>query len=70
MSARTKLNGIAFAAVLLFAAFLGGATSSWLIFVLVVVVGTVLMIHTGDVRIKASDGKLAPQDMRRKWKNR
>jgi hypothetical protein len=55
MSARTKLNGITFAVVLIFAALLGGAANSWLIFVLVTMIGTVLMIHAGEVRLGGSE---------------
>jgi hypothetical protein len=54
MSARTKLNAVAFGAVLMFAALSGTLASSWLVFVLVAVVGSVLMIHTGEVRLRPS----------------
>ncbi len=55
MSARTKLNGIAFGAVLGFAALVGGVTSSWLVFVVVTILGAILMLHAGEVRLKPDD---------------
>ena len=64
MSARTKLNGFVLTAVLLCAALLGGATHSWLIFVAVAIVGTILMIHSGEVRLRARDGRLTSQSER------
>ena len=70
MSARTKLNGIVFGAVLLFAALLGGAADSWLIFVAVTIILTVLMIHAGEVRLKTSDREIVQQGFRRKWKGK
>ena len=66
ISARTKLNGIAFAAVLTFAALLGGVANSWLIFVLVTVIGIVLMIHAGEVRLGVSE----PHPVRRSRQRR
>ncbi len=70
MSARTKLNGIIFGGVLLFAALLGGVTSSWLIFTLVAVLGTALMIHAGEVRLKSGDRNFVQQSARRTGKGR
>lgn len=70
MPARTKLNGFIFGSVLLFAALLGGIGRSWLIFVAATVIGTVLMIHAGEVRLGKSDRVLVHQGGRRKWKGR
>ena len=70
MSARTKLNGIMFGGALLFAALLGGAANSWLIFIAVAVIGSVLMIHAGEVRLKTSDRDIVSQQVPRKWKGR
>lgn len=53
MSARTKLNGIAFAGALLFGALLGVATDSWLIFVLLAAGVSARMIHAGEIRLKS-----------------
>ena len=70
MSARTKLNGIILGSVLLFAALVGGISGSWLVFIAVAVVGTVLMIHAGEVRLKTGDREFVQQHGRRKWKSR
>ena len=66
MSARTKLNGIILGSVLLFAAILGGVTNSWLIFIAVTVIGSVLMIHAGEVRLKTGDRDIVSPRVRRK----
>jgi hypothetical protein len=52
MSARTKLNGVALAGVLLFAAIVGGIFNSWLIFALVALIGSGLMIYAREVRLQ------------------
>jgi hypothetical protein len=70
MSARTKLNTIVFGGVLLFAALLGGVTHSLLIFGLVTIIGTMLMIHVGEVRLKTNDREIVQRSIGRKWKSR
>lgn len=68
MSARTKLNGMIIGGVLLFAALLGGIGQSWLIFVAVMIIGTMLVVHAGEVRLAKSDREFVLKSGRRKWK--
>ncbi len=70
MSARTKLNGIIFGGVLIFAGLLGGITSSWLVFAIVAAIGTGVMIHAGEVRLKPGDRNFVQQNARRGGKGR
>ena len=58
MSARTKLNGIALAGLLLFAAIVGGIVNSWLVFALVALIGSGLMMYAGEVRLQATRPEL------------
>ena len=50
-----RCGDILFGAVLGFAVLLGAVTDSWLIFVVVTAIGTALMIHAGEMRLKAND---------------
>lgn len=58
MSARTKINAIMLGAALFAATIAGALTQSWLVFVAVAIVSTVLMIHAGEVRIRMGDHRL------------
>lgn len=70
MSARTKLNGIIIGGVLLFAALLGGIGQSWLIFAAVMIIGTVLVVHAGEVRLAKNDRDFGQRGSRKRFRRR
>ena len=65
MSARKKLNAVFVSIALLVAATGGLITESWLVFVALAAVGTILMIHAGEVRVRSGDHTLTPRSARK-----
>ena len=69
MSARNKLNGIALAGVLLFAAIVGGIVNSWLVFALAALIGSGLMIYAGEVRLQPTRPELSRKPSHRRHRS-
>lgn len=51
MGARKKLNQANFAGCLLIAAFAGGLTGSWWVFIITAAILLALNLHSGDIRL-------------------
>ena len=70
MSARTKFNGVVCGSVLLFAAIMGTIAQSWLMLVAVAIIGTLLVVHAGEVRLAKHDMDFGQRGSRKRFRRK